>query len=80
MAFAALFLSREIYYFYNEERINTINNFTERYGNKYNNYARIDLKTYKGYIKIVAPDIDSKIDNQHIQKIISILERGIYIE
>ena len=59
---------------------NKINNFTERYGNKYNNYARIDLKTYKGYLKIVAPDVDSKIDNQHIQKIISILERGIYIE
>lgn len=33
MAFAALFLSRENYYLYNEERINTINNFTESRGN-----------------------------------------------
>lgn len=57
-----------------------INNFTERYGNKFNNYATIDLKSYKGYLKMIAPDIDSKIDNMHIQKIISILERGIYIE
>lgn len=54
--------------------------YTERYGNKYNNYATIDLKSYKGYIKMISPDIDSKIDNQFVQKIISILERGIYIE
>ena len=59
---------------------NKINGFINRYGNKYNNYATIDLNTYKGYLKMVAPDIDTKIDNQHIQKIITILERGIYIE
>lgn len=59
---------------------NKILNFVDRYGNKYNNYATIDLKTYKGYIKFISPDIDSKIDNNHLQKIISILERGIKIE
>lgn len=55
-------------------------NFTNRYGNKYNNYATIDLKTYKGFIKFISPDIDGSIDNIHIDKIISILERGIYID
>lgn len=54
--------------------------FTDRYGNKYNNYATIDLKKYKGYIKFVAPDIDSKIDNIHVNKIIQILERGVFVE
>lgn len=57
-----------------------INNFTKRYGNKYNNYATIDLKIYKGYLKMISPDLDTKIDNMYVQKIISILERGIYIE
>ena len=57
-----------------------INNFIKRYGNKYNNYATIDLKTYKGYIKFISPDIDSKIDNVYINKLQQILERGIYIE
>ena len=57
-----------------------INNFIKRYGNKYNNYANIDLKTYKGYIKFISPDIDSKIDNVYINKLQQILERGIYIE
>lgn len=57
-----------------------INNFIRRYGNKYNNYATIDLKTYKGYIKFISPDIDSKIDNVYINKLQQILERGIYIE
>lgn len=57
-----------------------INNFIKRYGNKYNNYATIDLKSYKGYIKFIAPDIDSKIDNVYINKLQQILERGIYIE
>lgn len=57
-----------------------INSYCERYGNKYNNYATIDLKNYKGYVKMISPDIDSKIDNQYIQKLISILERGVYIE
>ena len=59
---------------------NKINNFTERYGNKFNNYATIDLKSYKGYVKMISPDIDSKIDNMHVRKIIEILERGVYIE
>ena len=59
---------------------NKINNFTEIYGNKFNNYATIDLKSYKGYLKMISPDIDSKIDNMHVRKIIEILERGVYIE
>ena len=59
---------------------NKINNFVARYGNKYNNYAEIDLKSYKGYIKYISPDIDSGIDNIYINKIISILERGVFIE
>lgn len=59
---------------------NKIRNFISRYGNKYNNYATIDLKTYKGYIKFISPDIDSTIDNIYISKINEILERGIYIE
>lgn len=63
-----------------EKYKNKINNFVERFGNKYNNYATIDLKSYKGYIKMLMPDIDGKIDNMYIDKIISILERGIYIE
>ena len=57
-----------------------INNFIKRYGNKYNNYATIDLKTYKGYVKFISPDIDSKIDNVYINKLQQIFERGIYIE
>ena len=57
-----------------------INNFISRYGNKYNNYATINLKTYKGYIKFISPDIDSKIDNIYINKIKDILERGVFIE
>ena len=32
---------------------NKVNNFVARYGNKYNNYAEIDLKSYKGYIKYI---------------------------
>ena len=57
-----------------------INNFVARYGNKFNNYAEIDLKSYKGYIKFISPDIDTSIDNIYINKIISILERGVFIE
>ena len=57
-----------------------INAYCERYGNKYNNYATIDIKSYKGYVKFISPYIDSKIDNIHINKIISILERGVFIE
>ena len=59
---------------------NKVNNFVARYGNKYNNYAEIDLKNYKGYVKFISPDIDSSIDNIYINKIISILERGVFIE
>lgn len=59
---------------------NKINNFTERYGNKFNNYATIDLKSYKGYLKMISPDLDTKIDNMHVRKIIEILERGVFIE
>lgn len=57
-----------------------VNNFINRYGNKYNNYATIDLKSYKGYIKFISPDIDSKIDNVYINKLKGIFERGVYIE
>ena len=57
-----------------------IQNFVDRYGNKYNNYATINLKTYKGYIKYISPNIDSKIDNIYINKIREIMERGVYIE
>ena len=59
---------------------NKVNNFVARYGNKYNNYAEIDLKNYKGYVKFISPDIDTSIDNIYINKIISILERGVFIE
>lgn len=57
-----------------------INNFIERYGNKYNNYATIDIKSYKGYIQFANVDIDSSIDNSFINIISNILERGVYIE
>lgn len=57
-----------------------VNNFIDRYGNKYNNYATINLKSYKGYIKFISPDIDSKIDNVYINKLKEIFERGLYIE
>lgn len=57
-----------------------INNYVDRFGHKYNNYGNIDLKTYKGYVKMIMPDIDGKVDNMYLEKIISILERGIYIE
>jgi len=59
---------------------NKINSFCNRYGNKFNNYDVIDIKSYKGYIKFISPNIDSKIDNIHIDKIKSILERGVYCE
>lgn len=71
---------RLLRYSVNENVKNKINNFVKRYGNKYNNYATINLKTYKGYIKFISPDIDSKIDNVYINKLQQILERGIYIE
>ena len=59
---------------------NKVDNFVKRYGNKYNSYATIDHKSYKGYVKFIAPDIDSGIDNYYIQQIKNILERGIYFE
>lgn len=69
-----------IRYTVREQIKNKINAYCERYGNKYNNYDTIDIKNYKGYIKFISPDLDSKIDNIHLNKIISILERGVYIE
>lgn len=57
-----------------------IRNFVERYGNKYNNFATIDIKTYKGYIKFSEVDIDTSIDNVFANQIAQILERGTYIE
>lgn len=59
---------------------NKINTFVDRYGNKYNNYATINHKTYKGYLKMIAPDIDSGIDFSYIDIIRAILERGVYFE
>lgn len=59
---------------------NKILNFTNRYGNKFNNYGVIDIKSYKGYIKFINPDIDSNIDNYYLSKLIQVLERGVYIE
>ena len=59
---------------------NKINNYIERYGNKYNNYATINIREYKGYIKYVSPKVESEIDNMYLQKIINILERGVYCE
>lgn len=67
-------------YTVNDNIKNKVENFCLRYGNKYNNYATIDLKSYKGYIKYISPNIDSKIDNIYINKIKEILERGVYIE
>ena len=71
---------RLLKYTVNDNVKNKINNFCNRYGNKYNNYGSINLKSYKGYIKFNSIDIDSKIDNIHINKIKSILERGVYCE
>lgn len=59
---------------------NKVENFCQRYGNKYNNYATIDLKTYKGYIKFINPDVDANIDFRYLNKIIQILERGVFCE
>lgn len=57
-----------------------INSFIDRYGNKYNNYATIDLKSYKGFIKFISPDLDSTIDNKELERIKQILERGVFVE
>ena len=54
--------------------------FAARYGNKFNNYATINIRNYKGYIKYINPDIDTNIDNYYLNKIINILERGVFCE
>lgn len=71
---------RIIKYTIEDKYKNRINNFIERYGNKYNNYANINLRSYKGFIKFNSPDIDSKLDNEIIASLITILERGVYVE
>lgn len=71
---------RLLKYSVNDNVKNKIENFCQRYGNKYNNFATIELKTYKGYLKMISPDLDTKIDNHYVRKIIEILERGVYIE
>ena len=70
------FTVRLIKYTIQDKYKQRIRNFINRYGNKYNNYATINLKNYKGFIKFNSPDIDSKIDNIYINKIREILERG----
>lgn len=57
-----------------------LKNYTERYGNKYNDYAIIDHKSYKGYVKINGVNIDSGIDNMFLSQIIQIYEGGVFIE
>ena len=57
-----------------------ITNFCNRYGNKFNNYTTIDIRTYKGYLKMISPKIISDLDVNIIEKITSIFERGVYIE
>lgn len=59
---------------------NKIEKFCKRFGYKYNNYASVDIKTYKGYLKCSMPNIDGKIDNIYTNEIINILERGIYFD
>ena len=71
---------RLLRYTIKDEVKNKINNYAERYGNKYNNYATINIRSYKGFIKFISPKIESKIDNIYLQKIIEILERGVYCE
>lgn len=71
---------RLLRYTIKDEVKNKINNYVERYGNKYNNYAAINIRSYKGYIKFISPKLESKIDNIYLQKIIEILERGVYCE
>lgn len=57
-----------------------VRNYVNRFGNKFNNYGTINITSYKGFIKFIAPDIDTKLDNMYINTIIAILERGIYFE
>lgn len=69
-----------IKYSIEEKYKNRIQNFIDRYGNKFNGYATIDIKNYKGFIKYNSPNLDTSIDNIYTNKIIQILERGVYIE
>ena len=59
---------------------NKINNFVNRYGNKFNSYAEIDIKNYKGFVKFMNPDVDTNIDIYYLNKLIQILERGVFVE
>lgn len=71
---------RLIRYTISDEVKNKIIAFNERYGNKYNNFATINIRNYKGYIKYIAPKITSNIDNIFTDKIREILERGVFVE
>lgn len=71
---------RLIRYTVSNEVKNKLIAFNERYGNKYNNFATINIRNYKGYIKYIAPKITGNMDNIFIDKIREILERGVYIE
>ena len=71
---------RVLKYTVDESIKNKVENFCLRYGNKFNNYASIDIKTYKGYLKMIEPKVESKIDNIYLNKIQEILQRGVYIE
>lgn len=57
-----------------------IRNFVERFGNKFNNYDTINHRTYKGYIKMISPNIDTTIDHEAVLKIIDIFERGVFVD
>ena len=63
-----------------ERHKSKIISYTQRFGYKFNNFATVDLKQYKGYIKMVMPDVNATFDNDNVKKIIEILERGIKIE
>lgn len=59
---------------------NRIQSFINKYGNKYNQFGSVNIKSYKGYIEMIDVDIDSNIDNDNINKIIQVLEGGVFIE
>lgn len=71
---------RVVKYTIQDKYKNRLNNYIDRYGNKFNNYATINLRNYKGYIKFNGADVDGAIDSIYINKIIDVLERGVYIE
>ena len=71
---------RLLRYTIKDEVKNKIVSYVERYGNKYNNYDTINIRSYKGYIKFISPKVEGEIDNIYLQKIIDILERGVYCE